>query len=327
MVIEREPLLLKPPDAYRVSLSLKPEKSVELAARTDGIVQDILIHSGVEAREQAEIIRLNSRERQLEMDRAKAAFQAAQIEQRAAASGTAKEIADVRLQIAKFDLDLAEYRLDQTILRAPFGGIVQRVHVVPGQFVRAGEPLATLIDPSRLSVQIPVDRTAAKMGDAIDIAVEGKTARAALQQILPLTEPFEPLRELFHSIATGVAVIDNPTGSWQPGQTVTAALIPRAPVSEVPNGAIGNTKSGGRRVQVIRDGFVRDVPVDLLGAVGEARTIVTGPFGANDELMVRSSKELPDGTQVVARTELIAEPETTGPAGRTPRPGIPPVAQ
>src|SRR5690606_29404019 len=154
----------------------KPARSIDVVARTDGIVSTVLIESGEEAREQAEIMRLDSRERQLEMDRARAAFQAAQVRQRAASQaeqGTEKELADLQLQIAKADLDLAEHRLDQTILRAPVGGTVQTVHVVEGQFVRAGDPVATLVDTSQLSVQIPIEREGTKVGDAIEIRVEG----------------------------------------------------------------------------------------------------------------------------------------------------------
>jgi len=83
-------------------------------------------------------------------------------------------------------------------------------------------------------------------------------------------------------------------------------------------------------VQVVRDGFVRDVPVELLGAVGEERTIVTGAFGAGDELIVRSSQELLDGTQLVARTELVEQPEATrAPTGPSPSPrrSVPPIAR
>ena len=327
VIIEREPLLLKSPETYRVSLDLKPVQTVKLAAPTDGIVDNILIKGGEQARQQAEIIRLDSRERQLELERAQTVLQAAQIEQQAATQGTEQELADARLQIAKIELELAEYRLDRTIIRSPFEGTAERVHVMKGQFVRSGEPLATLVDTSQLIVEIPIDRATSTPGAQIDIRIEGKVTSATLQQVLPLTEPFEPLRELFQSIATGVVVVDNGAGEWHAGQTVYAALIPRSPVTEVPNRAISNTDDGGRRVQIVRDGFIRDVPIELLGAVGEERTIVTGRFGPRDELIVRSSEELLDGTQVVPRSELVEQPATSSPARRTPRRPIPPISQ
>lgn len=327
VLIEREPLLLTSPEQYRVSLHLEPVKSVALAAPMDGVVNNVLITGGEQAREFAEIVRLESRERQLEFERAKAEFQAAQIEQRSAGQGTEKELAEVRLQIAKYNLELAEHRLDQTVIRAPFDGRVQEVHVVEGQYVRAGEPVARLVDTSQLVVKIPIDRQTSTTGDPISFSVEGQDVSATLTQVLPLTEPFEPLRKLFQSIATGVAVLDNPSGEWHAGQTVYSSLIPRSPVTEVPNSALSNAIAGGRKVQVIRDGFVRDVAVDLLGAVGDERTIVTGAFGSDDELIVRTSQELVDGTRVVARTASSETPAASAPADRSPRRAVSPLAR
>ena len=146
VVIEREPLLLKPAETYHVPLKLVPAKSVDMAARFNGVVNAILIKRGEVARSQAEVIRLDAQERQLEMDRAKAAYQAAKLEQESAEQGTAREIATAKLDVAKADLDLAEFRLNQCNLRAPFDGVIQEVHAVEGEFIQTGQPLATLVD-------------------------------------------------------------------------------------------------------------------------------------------------------------------------------------
>lgn len=320
VVIEREPLLLKPAETYRVPLRLEAAKSVDISAQFDGVVNAVLIERGAVARPQAEVIRLDSKERQLELDRAKAAYQAAKITHEAAGQGTARDVAAALLDVAQADLDLAEHRLSQCNLRAPFDGTIQQVHVVEGEFIQVGQPLVKLVDTSSMIVQIPIDRQSTKEGDTIELQVEGKTAQAKIDGVLPLTEPFEPLRELFQSIATGIAVIENATGQWQSGQTVYTSLIPRSPVTEVPNVSLVNGADGTRRVRVIRDGFVREIPVELLGSVGDDRTIVTGTFSSNDELIVRSSEELKDGTQVVPRTELVADdPKAATQASPRPR--------
>jgi multidrug efflux pump subunit AcrA (membrane-fusion protein) len=193
------------------------------------------------------------------------------------------------------------------------------VHVVQGEFVRAGQPLATLVDTRQLKVEVPVERNSVQVGAQIEIQVERQTISATVQGILPLTPPFEPLRDLFESVATAVAVVDNGSGQFQAGQTVYAPMIPRLPVAEIPNEAIGNSQEGTRQVQVIRDGFVRDVTIDLLGAVGEQRTVISGRFNNTDELVVRSSEQLLDGTQVVPRLALEAPAASGGAgAGRSP---------
>src|SRR5690606_8099087 len=100
------------------------------------------------------------------------------------------------------------------------------------------------------------------------------------------------------------------------------------PVAEIPNEAISNSPEGARQVQVIRDGFVRNLAVDLLGAVGEQRTVISGRFNNTDELVVRSSEQLLDGTQVVPRTALEGSPDAAGrtAAGSQPRTGGSPPA-
>lgn len=325
VVIEREPLVIRSPDTYKVSLHLEPIKSIKLAAQVDGTVATVLAKMDGPIQAQAEVVRLDSRDRQLELDRAKAALDVARLAEKSAADAGAKAVATAQAKVAEIEVELAQYRLEQSTVRAPFDGIIQRVHVVEGQFVRAGEPIATIIDDTQLQVELPVDRQSVKSGDQMQIRVENQLASATVSGVLPLTAPFEPLRDLFESIATGMAVVDNKSKQFQPGQTVYASMIPRLPVAEVPNQALGNTDEGGRRIQVIRDGFVRNINVELLGAVGEEQTIVTGRFTAGDEVIVRSSEELLDGTQVVPRTQLEAAAATEGTdRGAGAAPGSPP---
>jgi multidrug efflux pump subunit AcrA (membrane-fusion protein) len=319
VVIEREPLVLRAPETYKVSLHLDPIRSVEAAARLDGIVESVVEAGSDTVQAQAEVLRLDSQERKLQLDRAKAALEAARIAQEDAGQGTSKTLATLNAKVAQLDVEIAQHRLDQAIVRAPFEGSVQRVHVVQGEFVRAGQPLATVVDTRQLNVEVPVDRNSVQVGDQIEIQVERQTITATVQGILPLTPAFEPLRDLFESVATAVAVVDNPGGQFKAGQTVYAPMIPRLPVAEIPNEAIDNSQEGTRQVQVIRDGFVRDVTIDLLGAVGEERTVISGRFNTGDELVVRSSEQLLDGTQVVPRIALEAPAGAGGAAtGRTP---------
>jgi membrane fusion protein, multidrug efflux system len=290
-LIERLPLVLRNPQSYQTPLSLRPVTSIELVAHADGVVSSIQVPAGKTITKQAEALRLEPTERQLLLDRAKAALQAAQ-----AATGPQ---AAALLEVAKLDVRIAEHRLDQTIVRAPFDGTIAAIHVVPGQYVRAGEPLARLADLTKLAVELPVERSAVKVGGNYEIKIEDQPVAGLVQAIEPLRSQFEPLRELFLSVATAVVTVDNSGGRFSVGQTVYADLIPRAPVTEVPTVAIGSSVDGNRRVQVIREGFVRDVPVVLLGQAGNDYVFVSGRFGATDELVVKSSKELRDGMRVL----------------------------
>lgn len=305
VVIERTPLVLRDAATYQVSMHLEPVTSLDLVARLDGIVSNVLVKPGEKMSSREEIVRMESRIRQLELERAKAAFHLAQLEHDAAAESQTSDVAAARLEVVRFDLQLAEERLDDTIVRAPFEGTITSVHVIPGQFVRAGDPLVTLADLTRLTVDIPVSRRDVKEGDSIDVRVEDRTVTGKVEQLLPLTPPFEPLRDLFLSIATARVTVDG--SNLAAGQTVYSELIPRNPVGEIPTAALSNTDDGRRKVQVIRDEYVRDVVVQLLGQNGEEYVYVSGRFGPTDELIVKTSEELLDGTRIVPSTAVKTE--------------------
>lgn len=321
-VIERLPIVLRDPKAYQTPLSLEPVTAIDLVAQVDGIVNTIPVELGQSVSRQAEAVRLDSTERQIELDRAKAAFQAAQAATAAASGERGRaDVAAAQLEVAKVDLRLAEHRLEQTIVRVPFNGTITAVHVVPGQFVRAGDPVVRLADLTRMLVKLPVDRNAVKVAGTLELKVEDQTATGTVQAIRPLARQFEPLRELFVSVATAVVILDNAAGRFSEGQTVYSDLIPRAPVAEIPTLAVGSNVQGERRVQVIREGFVRDVTVELLGQAGSDYVFVTGRFGPTDELVVKSSRELRDGMRVLPASAPAESPQArpASPAGGRPR--------
>ena len=100
-----------------------------------------------------------------------------------------------------------------------------------------------------------------------------------------------------------------PGDRFRDGQTVYVPVIPRDPVAEVPAEALLPAADGRRLVQVVRENVVRDLPVRLLGQVGTDRAFVAGPFADGDEVILSSSRELPDGTV------LAAAPDPAAPAG------------
>jgi multidrug efflux pump subunit AcrA (membrane-fusion protein) len=303
-VIERLPLVLRDPKSYQTPLTLRPVTAIDLVAQVDGIVASVQVLPNQSVVKQSEAARLESAERQLELERAQAAAKVAQ-------GATGAQAADL-LDVAKLDVKIAEQRLDKTIVRVPFDGTVTNTYVVPGQFVRAGDPLVRLADLRKLTVDLPVDRNLVKPGSNLELKVEDQTVTGLVNAVLPLQPRFEPLRDLFLSVAMAQVVVDNAGGKFVEGQTVYSDVIPRAPVTEVPTPAVTSNTEGNRRVQVIREGFVRDVPVELLGQAGNDYVYVTGRFGATDELVVKSSKELRDGMRVLPATALAADAPSPG---------------
>lgn len=316
--IKREAMKLIDPKTYHVGLQLEPVESLALAAPMDAVVSTVAVQSGQKVDSQVEVIRLDKTELDLQVERAKADVRATTVEVRKAKAGKdadAIELAEARHAAAEAVLKLAQHRLDRIAVRTPMAAQVFRIHVVPGQVVRAGEPLVQVGNTKQLKVEIPVDRKEAAPGKTIQIKIEDQTIQAKVRDLLPLAPKFEPIRDLVDSAASAVVIIDNDKGTFSAGQTVYASLIPRNPVTEVPNTAVANTADGGRRVQVVRDDVIRDIPVQILGQIGADKTFVAGAFAERDELIASTSKDLADGTRIKM---MAGPPKATAKAGTGP---------
>ena len=312
-VIKRQPVILKDPRSYRIPLRLKPSRSIALTAPVDGVVRSVHVKAGESLPVQGDVVRLDATREELLVNRAKVLMEAREIERKLVASqgeADAIALADANRQAAKIDLNLAQLNRERMVVRGPFAGTILRVHVVAGQFVRAGEPLVELADITRLRADIPVDRARAKLNTSINITIENSTAKATVVEIRPADQRFEPLRDLVDSLATATVAVDNKAANFQPGQAVYVRLIPDNPVVVVPSEAVSNQENGTRKVQVVRDYVVRDVKIEPLAQIGTERIYVAGLFGAGDEVVVSSTTELRDGMHLVPQTEKRAREES-----------------
>jgi len=318
VLVKREAARLIDPEKYRAHLYLEPYLTVTLSAPFDGVVKQVQFKANATVKSQTEVLRLDNAVQKLQLQKAKADFKAATIEQKEADKKGESQaaLASARLDSAKAALDLAQYLDDQTSIRTPINGEVLRVLVAEGQYVRAGDPLVVIGDTAKMKVEIPVERSLVEKDKKHPIKVEAADVQGVVEAVLPLHSRFDPLRDLFESVASAIIVLDNPDNKYKPGQTVYVPLIPRNAVVEVPSGAIGNTSDGGRKVQVLRQWVVRDLPVTLMAQVGGSRLFVSGAFAEGDEVIYETSHQVPDGFQLkpagAATTSTSGQPTGTG---------------
>jgi len=328
VVIKREALKLTDPRTYRVLMHLDGVRHLDLTAPVDGVVRNVTAKAGQKVKAQSEAVRLDDTRANLILKRARANLQAAQIQKKLAKEGddNSTALADARLEAAQSESDIAQFDAEQLVIRAPFNGEIQRVYVVEGQFVRAGDKLATLLDPSKLQVEVPVERGTSAVGSNVEIKVEGTAVKGRVESVTALAPRFDPLRELTVSPASAVLSVDNSAGKFSAGQTVYSDLIPLAPVAVVPTECVSNVADGNRKVQVLRDNVVRDMPVKILAKVGTESVFISGRFNEGDEVVVKSSRELVDGTPLRALAARSTaggggKPSATQPGGAKPAPG------
>lgn len=296
VTIEREPLMVKSPEAYQFRFHLTPARRAEVRASTSGSIKQVNAKPGDVVRAQFKLAALDDTRQQLNLKIAAANLEVAKqlkpSDSEPAAAITARE------DLANAQVELAKYELALTDVLAPFDGKVDELQQREGVFVTPGTVIAVVIDDSELTVQLPLERGEMKQGDTISIQVESKQVSAKVQNISGLSAELDSIRDLGASVALVTCVLDNGAKQYHAGQTVYSPLIPRQAVAEVDLDAVTNNPQGGRQVQVIRDQTVRNIKVQTLGQVGDERIFVSGLFVDGDEVVMKSSVELKEGTLV-----------------------------
>jgi membrane fusion protein (multidrug efflux system) len=126
------------------------------------------------------------------------------------------------LGVAKANLAFATAQLAETVVRAPFGGILGERVADLGAFVKDGEPLVTLVDPDPIEIVFAVPERylgEVRMEQPVDVRVvsHDRGFPGTVTFIAPQVDPV-------NRTATVKAVIPNADFLLRPGQFATVDL-------------------------------------------------------------------------------------------------------
>jgi RND family efflux transporter MFP subunit len=175
-----------------------------------GTVAEVLVHEGDVVTRGQPLVRIDARDVDAKAAQVSAAVaaataardnasvQAARIRRLYADSAAPKAILDAAetgllqaeagLRAANASGAEIESVRDYAVVRAPFAGVVTRRLVDPGAFAAPGTPLVTIQDASRLRITATATPDAARAlarGAALDATVDGRTARATVEGVVP----------------------------------------------------------------------------------------------------------------------------------------------
>jgi len=326
--IESIPLELTMPERYRVPAVLEPVRKVALVAPADGIVRGLEAPLGTVVRASAEVAQLDRAEALARLKMAQAEVKEKQ--HLGKSNQNYKEVYAAQLEAAQAKAELAQLELDRLTLRAPFAGRITALPVSSGQYVLKGAVIAELADVTSLKSLVPVDRRTVSDRADLKVFVEEQEQTAKVQSILPLPESYASLRELAAPFASAWVVVANGKGELAPGLRVRSANLLITPIATVPKESLkateGSAGSAALMVQVLRNEYVTNVPVDVLGKIGHERLQVSGALRSTDALIVSSSVPLLAGTLVrFAQTPgQVIEGTTPNPARQGVEAGITP---
>jgi len=202
------------------------------------------------------------------------------------------------LEAARARVDLARKSAADTVVRAPFNGIVAERLVSTGDYVSRGMKVATVvrIDPVRVELTVPEQfLSQITTGQSVRLSVDaypGEVFTASVRFVSPALKADQ--RAL-----TVEAVAANADGRLKPGLFATALLQQPAPAPAllVPTTSV-ETVAGTSRVYVIAaDNKVEERIVTVGEKVGDRVEIVTG-VKAGERVAANPRGKLADGVRV-----------------------------
>ncbi|QDU64647.1 Multidrug resistance protein MdtN [Planctomycetes bacterium Pan216] len=231
------------------------------------------------------------------------------------------KIAEAQLNAAKRQLhqiksqqELLRIRLDDTVIRAPFDGRIVERHTEPGEWLRAGDPIVTLVSTGKIDawLEVPERYSESLSRDVNDvfvsIAATGERVPAIqtkrIPQVHPRTRTFSFVVELDDQegeLTTGMSVTAwIPTGTKAPRLTIPRSAIIRSDRRAYVFKAAPDGESGHTAVQT---------PVTVLFESGDRAAIESGNLQEGDFVIVEGNERIIPGSRVEFTYQPGQEPQ------------------
>lgn len=287
--------------AIRVPGRTEADQRSLLAARTDGIIEELPVRRGDIVEKGDLIMRLEAQGKESAVESARQTLAQREAEARAAESladqgnlaPLQRDNARSALATARSQLEAAEAELDRTRLEAPFSGVVDRVDAELGNSLAQGEQVATILN---LDPVLAVGEISEHELDYVSVG-----DRAEVRLVNDRTVEGE-VRYISRDAASGTrtfrfeVAVPNPEAKVPAGmtaeitvraETVQTVRVPRSVVTLGADGELGiHAVDASDKVAFYPIDLVDDTPegLYLAGIPEDARLIVAGQdlVGAGD---------------------------------------------
>jgi multidrug efflux system membrane fusion protein len=300
--------------------TLQAVREVMLAPETAGRVVDIRFEAGDRVAAGAPIVKLFDAPERADRAAAQARANLAKLElarsQELASTGAeTHELLEQRqadMEQALASIQQLDARIAQKIVRAPFAGELGIRKVNPGQYLNAGDPLATLtaVDPLYVNFSVPQQELArVTVGAVVEVSADAWPGRAFSARV----NAIEPVIGTDTRNVSVQALLPNPDRLLRPGMYVTARLVvaPQPNGIAVPATAI-QTSASGDSVVLIRGPNREHEGVADVAAVQTGRRIgdlvvVTQGLAAGDVVVSEGQLRVQPGAKLTV--SRLLEPQ------------------
>lgn len=290
-------------------------QSIELRPEVDGRIVEIYVREGVEVSRGRALFKVDDGEltaqvARLEAERdlaAQALARTRALLEEDAASQAELETAEARARSSQADLDLTQLRLDRTVVRAPFAGVVGERLVSLGDYVTSATRLVWLqtVNPQRAAFEVP-ERYAERLAVGQEVnfgvaAVRGRTFTGVVDFVDPRVRL--PARTIVVK-----AVVPNRDRVLQAGMFIEARLATevRADAVMIPEDAILPLETGFFVWVVTPEGQATRRQVEL-GIRAPGRVEILSGVEIGEQVVTGGLERLFEGAPVMPRQPIAGE--------------------
>ncbi|MFH1155084.1 MAG: efflux RND transporter periplasmic adaptor subunit [Pseudomonadota bacterium] len=303
--LELKPLEIR--DSINLPGSIEPWTRLDLKARINGTVDQVLVKEGDFVKEGTLLARVETDDYQIALDRARASYKQAvasyERDRAIYAKGmvpTAQiEARETTVQTAKADLADAELLLSRCSITAPMPGVIQRLDVKQGLLVSLGDPVAEIlrIDRVKAVVGIPEsDITPVRKLDTVDVTVQ------ALDnvRVTGIRHFLSPAPDSAARLYRLELALDNSDQKILPGMFVRADVVKQVVRNAVvvPFYSVISRKME-HYVYVDDNGVARKKPVTL-GIMEQWMVQITSGLESGQRLIIEGHRDVEDGQAIKA---------------------------
>lgn len=306
------------PRFLRVTGQLEGMRDARVAADTTGKVREAAFERGAVVEAGAVLVRVDDRSAVLSLKEAEAALALAgarlalarsEVERHAPLVGSkAVAAADFRRMEAERDVreadvlaitarrDLARKALEDSVVRAPFAGVVAERLVEPGEMIKPDSVVARIVEVARLRLVLNIPETAAasvRQGQQVSFGVSALPGTAFQGNVRHVGGAVRrPARDLVVE-----AEVDNHDGRLRPGYFAEARIgTGEARAVTIAPSAV--RADGSRRSVFVARGDVAEERLVELGEAGDGWVEVRAGVAPGENVVVSADAALADGVAV-----------------------------
>jgi len=231
-----------------------------------------------------------------DFDQTEARVQAA----RAAYDLAMQSVQNLRAQLPQYRaaFELAEKKLRDAVIRAPFKGQVKDRVVAPGQYLKVQTPVTVIVSVDPLRVRLKIPETMAgwiQVGDRITVSVEAYPEKMFSGKLSRINPSVDPQSRTFDV----EALLDNPDGLLKPGFFVKAR-VPSGKIDQVmavPQEAL-QYSYGVYKVCLIQGDVLKETEVKVGDLSGDQVEITSGARAGDMIAVPVKGQVLKDGAKI-----------------------------